>query len=353
MKKTLLVVIAWYLFTFPAVGQDTLVLQDMKHAWTPLDQGAERFLIRFELPVLAANEALMIRSEEPVDIWINAQLGWHQFDSTLFLDASALAPFGTGSYWIQLFSSGGIEEDALVTRLIRIVSLPREEVAGSSSMRTADQAGYLIILTILLLLLGIYRHFFPITFNQSIQNPLSHKIRSFSADKTYVTFGSVDNLFSLFFFGGLATLIFGYLGYGLELWTEDSVGRTLTNWVLGSIVVSLVLIGKYVWARFVAFVYQFRGIPNIQVQDFVHFFTLILLIGAGMSLIDFSSTGHSGAGMENFIIYLMILSLIFFQVWFFLKFDKFHTHRKLMIFSYLCTTEFLPGFLAIYWLMKL
>lgn len=337
--------------------QDTLVLQDLKHAWIAVEENGELAifsesdpsnLIIFEVPEVKDNEILLIRSQEPVDIWINDQLLLHQFDSVWTIKAKETA--GTA---IRIFCKRAIDPELLVTQILQIKDLPEYELLRITENKKSNLAGYFLVLTIILLLTGVYKRVFPITFSQASQNPLRYKIRSFNVEKSYVGFGTVDNFYSVLFFGALASLLFGYLDMGFELPENATVKSTLTQWLGGTMIVSLVIFGKFFWARLIAFIYQLKGISNIQVQDFVHFSTFVFLIGVGMSLIDFSLFGSVVPHIKNLITYLLIISVLFFQGWLFFKFDKFYSHRKLMIFSYLCTTEFLPGFLIIYWLTKM
>lgn len=353
----ILLILFIQLIVFMARAQDTIVVQDLRHAWVSMDKQGELMtympdtktkVVFFQLPEdLQVGYYLKLQGLRPLDVWMNNQLILHQLDSAVFFTKLLATDH------FKIYSESGIS-DALVTQILKIRPTGQavDETISEKKSQWKDEY-YLILLTVMLLLAGIYRRFFPVTFNQSVRNPLSYKIRSISADQTYVNFGSVDNLFSIFYFSALITFLFTILGYDLLFNKSEAFVYGLVNWLMTSLLISLIILIKFLWTKMIASLYQIRELPNIQTQDFVHFFTLIATGGLLISLIDFAVYDSSAGFLKDFIRYLAVASLLFFQFWLFFKFDKFSSFRKLMIISYLCTTEFLPGFLVIYWLTKM
>lgn len=353
----------YFILFFPflsllAGAQDTVVVRDLSRAWISMDKdgnpdpylpGDRSRVIFFELPEdLQEGSALRLKATKPVDVWINDRLVLHHFDSIRHFD-----DISSGDQF-KVYGQKGIS-GIFTSNIVRLEEKAKEiELNPISEKRSRGETEhYLVLMTIILLLAGVYRQFFPITFNQSIRNPLSSKVRSISVDQTYVNFGSIDNLFSIFYFGGLITFLFNFLGYNLTVIKDEIFINALLNWLLASLGISVLILIKFLWIRLIAALYQLRELPNIQIQDFVHFFTLIATGGILITFIDFTLFDSTASFLKSGVKYLTISSLLFFQFWLFLKVDKFSSFRKLMIILYLCTTEFLPGFLAIYWLTEM
>lgn len=345
-------------------AQDTVVTQNLKHMWVSIDSSGELSpyvedgdaeLIFFELTESNQHGKLQINSDRPIDIWLNNKLIYFQFSTSVVLDLDSIRQNSGIDHKLKfkIFARGGVEE-SLTTQIIQIGDFLASDLVKVSQRKGASSEDlYILIITIILFLAGVFRRFFPITFKQSIQNPLSLRVRSMSAERTYDSFGSLDNMYSVFFLGAISSLFLTYLGYELVFLSARGLIGGLLNWLVASLVIALGITVKYWWTKIVSFLYQFREIPNIQAQDFIRFFTLVFLVGVALTLLDFSLFNTSSVWFTNLTLYLVLFALIFFQVWFFRKFDKFYSHKKLMIISYLCTTEFLPGFLAIYWLVKM
>lgn len=347
------------LLAFPISAQDTLVIQNLRHMWvevdskgnlTPYTSGNSPELIFFELSTSEQQDYLLLKSKKKVDVWLNNELILLQFDSAVTLDLDSLFKEKGDNLRFKLFSAGGIDQ-SLVTKKIRIGNFTETDLITLKERQKSEANDlYLITLSIILLLTGIFRRYFPLVFYQSIRNPLS---RTASTKRTYDSFASADNLYSIFFFGAISTLFFAYLGYNVVLFSGSGVIHGLFNWLISTFVVVGVIVLKYLWTKFISLLYQYRETPNIQTQDFIRFFTLIMLLGTLFTLIDFSLFGSGSGWFRDMTLYIVLLALVFFQIWLFRKFDKHYSHKKLMIISYLCTTEFLPGFLAVYWLVKM
>lgn len=338
-------------------GQDTLTVADLSHGWmgltksgelTPVFNPEDQKVIIFKVPPDLPDHYLLLSTEKPVDIWLNDKLLYHEFDSIVLLKANTFSQ----NDQLKVYASRGIPA-GFVSRVVTLHQTEKSQDLLKERKADFETERYLVLGTILLLLAGFFRKYFPITFNQSFRNPLSYKIRSISVDQTYVSFGSVDNLYSAFFFGGLIGFLLIYLDYDFMLVSGDIFINSLVNWLLVSLVVSMAIMVKFFLAKTLAALYQIRELPNIQTQDFTHFFTLVATGAALITFLDFSFFDSTSDFFKEVIHYLLVASVIFFQFWLFFKFDRFYAVRKLMIISYLCTTEFLPGFLTVYWLMKM
>lgn len=337
-------------------GQDTVAVRDLKHGWMgiepdgkviPVYDVQDHQAIKLAIPAdVKKGLYLRVASPGPIDIWWKGQLLHHQFEASMLLLADTLEDARFMFYADQGIPVGFSIELVKISNAVTLDPIQEKPVQVNAEV-------YLVIGAFLLLLTAFFRRNFTITFYQSFQNPLSYKIRSISVDQTYVGFGSVDNLYSIFFFSSLFSFLLLYLDLDPMIIEGVSFWSRVANWLVITLLLVTLLVIKFILTKSIALLYQIRELPNIQSQDFIHFFTLVVSLGIAISFIDFSLFHSGSLILQDITLYLVIGSIIFFQVWLYFKLDKFYVVRKLMIISYLCTTEFLPGFLTIYWLTKM
>ena len=339
---------------------DTLVMRDLAVAWRTFDTDgvvseyvrSKNEIVFFELPKVSPSERLLIGSDEPVDIWLNEHLVKHNFSGSTTYSPDSLRMALGSPVRVTIYQKGGIGS-SLITQIAEIHS---NKVSGDPLHPRlegfADDA-YLIILTILVLFTGVYRRVFPISFSHAFQTPLTFKMRSLSAEESYMSFGSIDNLFTGLYFSGLVSAFLSYSGVYPFREAPVTLASSLWTWLATTLLVFAFFLLKYGWSRLLGFIFEFKGLSNIHSQDFVSLFILVMTMCLGISAIDFTLFDFGSQTLKSGTILLLVLAVIFYQLWIYFKFDKYHSHRKLMIIVYLCTTEFLPGFLIIYWLVKL
>jgi len=339
---------------------DTLVMRDLAVAWRTFDgKGAvseyvkhENDIVFFELSKGSDSEKLLIGSDEPVDIWMNERLVKHNFSGLVtYTPDSLVVTFGS-PIRVTIYQKGGIGK-TLVTQMAEIKTGKGAVDPLHPRLEGFEHNAYLMILTILVLFTGVYRRLFPISFSHSFQTPLTFKMRSLSAEESYMSFGSIDNLFTGLYFSGLVSAFFSYSGVYPFREAPVSLAGSLWTWLFSTLLVFAFVLLKYGWSRLLSLIFDFKGVSNIHSQDFVSLFILVMAVCLGISAIDFTLFDFVSQTLKSGAILLLVLAVIFYQLWIYFKFDKYHSHRKLMIIVYLCTTEFLPGFLIIYWLVKL
>ncbi|MEQ8238035.1 MAG: DUF4271 domain-containing protein [Cyclobacteriaceae bacterium] len=293
-----------------------------------------------------------ICNEDEYDVWIDNQLifaeiksGCIQIESSKFLELN-----DADTSYLRISSSN-------LSRLSTSLISQENSKNGVLVSRTEGDwlHDFLMVYTVIVLVLGaLYRQSFYLKFRKSLRNPFNFKIRAVVAQNSYSKFISPDNLFALLFLSlflsGLLLVINAELG--LFNIPQENLFSAISFWLMLSLAFFLFCIAKYFVALLLAKVFNLRNFPNIQVQDFIHFMTFVSGITFVLVLIDFSFNSVADQFFLDSARFLVIVAILFFQLWFFLKFVKYYSHRKLLIISYLCTTEFLPGFMAAYWLLN-
>ena len=341
--------------------QDTVFIKDLSSAWQTFDDEGmsvpyfqkKSDIVFFELPSTEQGILLRIETKAAFDIWIADQVYLNNFVGTVDLNLDSLRNQYVETPSLTFYGKDWKEYE-LNTRLFQVIPASDGILFGRISRNgNLDTTSYLLVLGFILGLAGVYRRYFGSSFSKAYGNPLSLKLRGLGPEDSYQSFLSLDSLFSLFFVGILGSLLSYYLGYqllslGIDPTWKVSVPSILAVGLIGS----LMILGKYLWSKLVGYIFQFKELPNIQNQDYTHFLILLTTLLLGLSIIDFTFFHFTSEKIKWVIVVLFVILLIFFQFWMILKFDKFYTHRKLMIFSYLCTTEFLPCFVIIFWLLK-
>jgi len=293
-----------------------------------------------------------ICNDDAYDIWIDNQLifaevksGCIQIEASKFLDVN-----NADTAYLRISSSN-------LSRLS--TSLISQDLSKGGVLVSRTEGNwlhdFLMVYTVIMLVAGaMYRQSFYLKFRKSLRNPFNFKIRGVVSQSSYSKFLSQDNLFALsflsLFLSGLLLVINAELG--LFNIPQENLFSAILFWLTLSLAFFVFCIAKYVVALILAKVFNLRNFPNIQVQDFIHFMTFVSGITFVLVLVDFSFNSVAEQFFLDSARVLVIVAILFFQLWFFLKFVKYYSHRKLLIISYLCTTEFLPGFMAAYWLLN-
>lgn len=335
---------------------DTLVYQDLRYGWMAVSENgtlrAENIssaeVVAIELPEVS--KTLRISSAFSIDIWVNDQLKRSDFRGTLHWEVDALFTQDQDRL-ITFYGPSGFAHE-LSTELIELVE-PTSVVISASQRAEIIREVFAFQITVILIFLGLFRRYFPVAFGQSFRNPLASRVRSLSDESSYDSFFNLDNLFALGFLSFLLSAVLLYIERApVIFWGDHSFWGYTLNWLLLAGILAAVLFLKFALYQVLALVFDFKVISNIQAQDLIRFFIFMSAFAFTLAIIDFTIFGLSSAVVKNLTAYLLVAALIIFTLGVFFKLDKFLSHRKLMIIAYLCTTEFLPGYLLITWLVR-
>lgn len=360
MIRTLGTLLLFLLSSTLFAQKDTVFVKDLTSSWQTFDEPGlsvpyieqESEIIYFEVP-RETGSLIKVECKADMDLWVNDQIYLSHFRGITYINLDSLNNNHLELPTLTFFGTDWHEGD-LITELYEVVHTSREKAYGKiNEQGHLDQNSYLIILVILILLVGVYRRFFPGTFSKSYSNPLSFKLRGLSAEDNYQNFLGFDNLMAIIYLSIMASLLCYYLGYQMiKLGITPSWEVSVPIILLVAIIGALMLIAKFLWSLVVSAIFQFRDFPNIQNQDYIHFLILLTTLCLGLSVIDYTQYNFTSEFLRSAIVMIYVIMLIFFQFWMAIKLDKLYSHRKLMIISYLCTTEFLPSFIIIIWLLK-
>ena len=140
----------------------------------------------------------------------------------------------------------------------------------------------------------------------------------------------------------------GVLHYG----PAAGLGMYLLNWVQITLMIWTFFILKKIMVQFTGVLFNLRKFRDWQLFDLINFVSYFALILFMIILGDFIIRHPSGDTIHSsFSMYYMFV-LISFEVWFLIKFIINSSHRKFLIISYLCATEFIPSIIFIEWFFK-
>lgn len=212
---------------------------------------------------------------------------------------------------------------------------------------------YLEALMIILFTTAILKYFFPAKFVKLFSNPLASRSAS-DLSEFYTGFWNPENLMTTLLFCLIAAIQVIYIHVELSIWPYLNTwnDQYLMQWLFISGVIFLFLIIKYLFTWLMSLLMQTKVLPNIQFQDFIQVFIWISIVSMGLFFVDLYLISKKNYSLANLAYVLSIIVLLSFQLWLYFKFVKFYSHKKLLIISYLCTTEILPVFLIIFWLVK-
>ncbi|XOV92719.1 MAG: DUF4271 domain-containing protein [Bacteroidota bacterium] len=318
----------------------------------PVTSLSDHSLVYLNLEPYTKEDTIKICHSSPIDLWINNQLFFREL------------PGGCDKFRLNdLIQKANQDSIILSISYDRYTSLKasviidnnRLDVKDFSSHRGPNKVSdfYLQALLIIIITLSILKFFFPNKFERLLSNPLASRTAS-DLDEFYTGFWHIENLITTILFSMIAAVQILYIQQELVIWPYlNTWGDSFfQQWLFVTGLVFLLLLSKYIFSRLMSMLLQTRVLPNIQFQDFVQIFIWLSATCLILFFVDLYLIGDTTFRLVNLAYLFSIIVLIAFQLWLYFKFVKFYSHKKLLIISYLCTTEILPVFLIIFWLVK-
>lgn len=352
------------LFIFPIqifAQSDTIVVADFTNvlvetsptgqlqAVTSLDEvnQAGFFLNDFE------NGVLRICNDDPITLWVNGKL-LKLIEGCDLITSQELAKISSSDTLFIAISSKysliDLKCEWVIFEELRII---REDSPLARDVRNAFREYVIICLIILLVIFGIITSSYPSRISYLLEKTFTFKISAYEFVNTSFFSAASINLvvcysMSIAFIGVYLDTL---LDYGL-IERGDTILSFLLAWLKSSLVIFILIIAKWVLISIVAHLFNFKGLKNFQLFDFINFQTLLLLPILFFVVLDFilNTAEESWIG-NNFILVFPILVLMFI-LWFTLKFVSNSPRKKLMIISYLCATEIIPAIILLGWFFK-
>ncbi len=313
---------------------------------------ADQSLVNLNLNDYAINDTIKVCHDSPIDVWINNKLYFRELPSAC--DKFSIQDLR------QLASNDSIILSVSYDRFTHLSAslLVQSGLKENTPEIRDNQQGlisefYLQALLIILILAAILKYTFPGKFAWVLSNPLASRSAS-DIEEFYTGFWHVDNLITTLMFSLITSVQIIYIHHELSVWPYLNTwgDQYFLQWLFVSGLVFLMVLAKYIFSWIMAMLLQTRFLPNIQFQDFIQVFIWMSFVSLIMFFADLYIIGKTNFVLVNLAYLLLIVVLGAFQLWLYFKLVKFYSHKKLLIISYLCTTEFLPVFLIIFWLVK-
>ncbi|MFT7195877.1 MAG: hypothetical protein ACI83W_000226 [Marinoscillum sp.] len=352
MKKFLVTIIIYLQLVTLFAQSDTVVYHDLRLDWKTIDSDgkptntglAESEFIIFNLPS-DVEGYLRLKSDNLSDVWINDQLAISQFFGTRLLSLDSIRANHGAQPRVSVYQKN--EEIDLQSEIVQIRG---QNILWKPNSRQLDRHGqYFVMLIIIMVLIGgLFMRISP-----SIYSGFFKLLRIQGTSDVTSDLANNESLLRNIFLAFLLSVIFYYLNPNLFVDAAESFLGTLIVWICNGLIISFFLFGKHILTLGISKLFGFKLAPFVQINGQ----TSLLIISSSICLLllalDFTSFHLIGSIASKLAIACVFLSVLMLQGWTFLKLDKLFGGRKLMIFSYLCTTEMAPGFLALYWLGKL
>ena len=337
---------------------DTVLVEDLRYSWLSMEENVAQPIVDAKKVKLLSftlknpiGDLLKICNDEPFDLWINMRLIKTGVDDCITINL------------LSLYNSSDVEElnfqlrcesgvGLLTTGLYSIENESDSSVNFFSIHHRSFHAFYVIMITVLLIFTAVYRRFFPQRFDKLLLNPF--KFRGSSTEDYYSDFFDSANIYALCYMSIIIGFVHQFFSQKTKIGLHESISAydMTIDLLLFSGLILLFLLIKYAVGQVASLVFAFRNANNIHNQDFMNFFTWIFYTVLLLSLIDFSF-----AYTDVFIPFsipsiFIVIGIVVFQFGMYFKLQRYIPHNKIMIISYLCATEFIPGFILIYLLLK-
>lgn len=326
---------------------DTVLLRDLSYRWeymlpdgdvTTTPRAASAVMVREQLQ---DREQLILAASIPTDVWLNDQLHASGFVGIIVLDT---AQVGKAPFDLVLCAMGRIDH-TVVARIVS-VGVATEDPLNMTA-RVSNVSAQVLALSLIIVIAGAYKFFFQFSFTGLFAR-LFYSSRV-SAEEDAASFGGLRTLLGLL----VLAMVLAFVTAAVS--PENFRGllasdQFLWRWLSDLLLIFALLLGKQAVALLLAPLHGLSDLPNIQVKDFIEVFGLGVLLVFVIALTDFFSFQQVAA--LNFARSALVVLWVSYPLWSLWRLRKVTGNRKLVIISYLCTTEFLPGFLAVFWLMK-
>ncbi len=317
----------------------------------PVTSLRDHTLAYLNLDGLSANDSIKICHGSEIDLWINNQLYYRKLPKGCekYLKADLIKFAGTDSVTLSVSYERYADLQAF------LIADNGESNGTQLQVRSRNLLShfYLLALMVILIMTAILKYVFPNKFSWLMSNPLASR-SSLDQDELYTGFWHLENLFTSLIFSLFVSLQIIYLHQELNVWSYLNTwnDQYVTQWLFIAGLIFGLLFAKYIYSWLMSRLLQARILPNIQFQDFIQIFIWLSFVIIGLFFIDLYLIPDTRLVLADLAYLLLIGGLIAFQLWLYFKFVKYYSHKKLLIISYLCTTEILPVFLIIFWLVK-
>ncbi|MFY0607937.1 MAG: DUF4271 domain-containing protein [Cyclobacteriaceae bacterium] len=332
---------------------DTIVVRDLKLDWKTVDAEGKldnidlesSEIILFGIPE-NTGQLLKISTTSSVDFWINDQLVTHNFiGSKVFRINELRKKYGTLER-LSIYQKGGISD--VTTQLIEVTN---QRILWNPVPRSFSELEQLFLLQLLFLLFmsAIFYRIDSEIF-KGYQSLL--RIRKSGLDDTTELYTQTSVL-KMIFLSVLIAISMSYFQLNVIRVEPNSLADGLVATGLNVVFVFILLLIKQFYALLLSKLYGFKRATILHLNGYSNLMMIAFIICLFLLLFDFCFATTSYSQFKWAAIFTITVAIVLIQLWTFLKLDNQYTEKKLMIFTYLCTTEMAPGFLVLFWLDKI
>lgn len=340
-----------------ASAADTLEIADLKPSWIyqagdewyPATSDTRTRSLGFFLDLRDQQDLfLVIESNDEVAVWLNGQLHDQSTRRWIMSFSALIEIVKEERVFITVVSDVGFEHVA--TRLVEI-GQSGSESAITLSKRKGQSFKNSFVLTLLAIVffLGIFRRYFSIKFSQIIR--WRPRLRKIDIDENFSGLVNLDNLVVISLSSAISAICWVYYRFQTGQF-DGNFSEFLLLFFNAYLVTTLFLVFKVIFMRLIGKAFGFRGVSGIHTLEFLHYFSLILWALLVFVVVDFAIS-NSSHELVNFGFGLFLpLVILFFQIWVYFRLNRILPNTKILIFSYLCISEFLPAFLLLVWIVR-
>ncbi|WP_425389980.1 DUF4271 domain-containing protein [Ekhidna sp.] len=291
---------------------------------------------------------IRICNPEPLAIWINGRL-FEIIENCEFIRLSEwLKNDSNDTLYVSLSSKNELVDLKCELVIFEDLKIVKEDSADPREARNVLREFVILGWILLTIVLGIFLVGFPTRVSYLKGKAFTFKISAYEFVNTSFFSGPSLNLVA--FYSLALSFVLFYFNFALELNLFEkpiSLLFFLWEWIkLSAMVFGLILI-KWVIISVIAGLFNFKGLKNYQLFDFINFQTLLLIPILIFLFLDFLFGETIGEWVSPSLMIVFPLVLILFIIWFTLKFVNNSPRKKLMIISYLCATEIIPAIIMI------
>lgn len=341
---------------------DTIVVSDYANAMvstsiekdgvSPITNLDELTQIGFFLHNLP-NGKIRICNDEEVFVWVNGRLVMNAQGCTLVDSKDLFSKVQSDTLFVSFTTNREFSNFRCELVKIEEFQVIKDNLLLARLTRNPFTEFTIISLITILVFFGIWIGYYPSRVSYILEKTFTFNTNTYEFINT--SFLSGSSLIA----AGVLSLSLGFLGVylnellGLYIFEKNqNIEEFLWSWFQLTFSVFAFLILKRFLIDILSGLFQFKGLKNYQMFDFINFNLLFFMPVAILVAIDFVffSSVNSWISVSSLVVFPMVL--IFFQVWIAFKFVNHTPRRKLIIISYLCATEIIPAIFLLSWFFK-
>ena len=361
MRSLLIASFLFCLLSKAYCQQDTIVVTDYTKVLITTDSRGDVFPVTnlddhnqvgFFINQLPEGKIKFCNTEE-LFVWVDGKL-FMKILGCEFLDPKKLyANAKRDTIYVSLSSSSSLKD--LVTELVIFEELiiVRDDIALPRQVRSTLYEFLTISLILIFLFLGILLYQYPARISFLFRRSFALKASAYEFVNT--SFFSGASMYLLAFYSLILSFTALYLDNVLEIFflaINENIWQFLFSWIKYATVFFCLVIFKWVLISIVAALFNFRGLKNYQLFDFINFNLVLLVPIFSFVVVDFILHSQTESWVKYSLLHMFPIILILFVLWFTLKFVNNSTRKKLVIISYLCATEIVPATFLLAWFFK-